>query len=764
LHIDFLSLTDAKQLHPHQLIGSWSLLNCVVRFSDGRPEVFPFGTKAIGQLAYLSDGWMSATLSEPVRVGHDQVRLESARKASVEERARAYDSYMAYAGRWTVEELKVEALENTTKEWGRRGKVIHQVILALTPNTMGESNVRYAHLVDNQLTLRYSYTPKSGVRRDYELIWQKEPNVLEATLLTRTDRQSVANLWLHKHQQTLAKAITVTRERSAWTPFIESPSRTLHPEGAKELGLKRFESHLNQKFELNEHIENHPSNQWLGGEVSPYTLTPLGIEYETVDVDQLFDAMSKAWSAWRWVTYQQRAGICLEILDRWAHASFEIAYATMHTAGQGFMLAFSGSGASSLDRGLEALASAWIALESIPQDAQYSRTFGKAEPAQLKKRYYHVPVGAAVVFSCGSYPAWNAYPAIMANLVTGNPVVVKPHPNTILPVAIAVKIARETLKEAGFSPNLITLAPDTWQTPIGLKLLNHPLSKIIDFTGGQRFGRELESKYSHLQVYTETSGCNAVILESSNDLNATLDALAQGLCLFSAQMCTAPQNLWISETGFKVYETGDHGERIVTHTLTPQAFTQALIDRIDQLLSNPKVAAGVCGALHSPNTLKEIQDVTAEVLTAGGTVLRRPQAYAHPDFAKARTATPLICMLNTDRRAPAQSERFGPISFVIKSKTVSEMIRAAAQDASEFGAIASYAYSVDPHLCDDIERQFIEAGASIGFNLHKQSPMNFTAAFSDFHVTGLNPAGSASLTDLAFVSQRFRVVQSKREV
>jgi hypothetical protein len=30
-------------------------------------------------------------------------------------------------------------------------------------------------------------------------------------------------------------------------------------------------------------------------------------------------------------------------------------------------------------------------------------------------------------------------------------------------------------------------------------------------------------------------------------------------------------------------------------------------------------------------------------------------------------------------------------------------------------------------------------------------------------VTGLNPAGNACLTDLAFVANRFRIVQSKRQ-
>ena len=42
--------------------------------------------------------------------------------------------------------------------------------------------------------------------------------------------------------------------------------------------------------------------------------------------------------------------------------------------------------------------------------------------------------------------------------------------------------------------------------------------------------------------------------------------------------------------------------------------------------------------------------------------------------------------------------------------------------------------------------------------------VNPSAAYSDFHVSGANPAGNATLTDAAFVTGRFRVVQVRRPV
>ena len=42
--------------------------------------------------------------------------------------------------------------------------------------------------------------------------------------------------------------------------------------------------------------------------------------------------------------------------------------------------------------------------------------------------------------------------------------------------------------------------------------------------------------------------------------------------------------------------------------------------------------------------------------------------------------------------------------------------------------------------------------------------VNQSAAYSDFHGTGANPAANAAYTDGAYVASRFRVVQSRRHV
>jgi phenylacetic acid degradation protein paaN len=554
--------------------------------------------------------------------------------------------------------------------------------------------------------------------------------------------------WFDRHAPTLERAVQASVERSYWSPFIESPGRRHHPEGAHERGRAAFGARLGSPFLLN--LPGVTGS--VVDEVSPYTGEPLGVAYGTVDPDALYAAAHAAWPAWRDAHVKTRVGVCLEILNRWRHAAFENAYATMHTTGQSFLMAFAGSGANSLDRGLEGLTYAWRAMTDIPAAARFERAFGRGAPVVLDKRYRLVPRGVAVVVACATYPAWNAYPAILANLATGNPVVVKPHPRCVLPMAIAVEAGRGALAEAGFAPNLLTLAADSVDAPIAQHLLGRRDTAIIDFTGSQRFGAWIESSCGHAQVYTETAGCNSVVLESAPDLDAALEAVAHGICSFSSQMCTAPQNIFVPRAGAL-----DGSTRV-----TPDEVASRLAAHIDRLTEEPANTAALCGAIQSPRTLDELDDLTSDI-EAAGTVVRRATPYAHPEFPEARTATPLLGLVDVRAHALYAQEHFGPAAFVIAAADRESALAHATHDARERGAIASYLYSADEGFAERAADAYALAGASLGVNLLRQRPINYAAAFSDFHVSGLNPAGNACLTDLDFTTGRFRVVQTKTE-
>jgi hypothetical protein len=70
-------------------------------------------------------------------------------------------------------------------------------------------------------------------------------------------------------------------------------------------------------------------------------------------------------------------------------------------------------------------------------------------------------------------------------------------------------------------------------------------------------------------------------------------------------------------------------------------------------------------------------------------------------------------------------------------------------------------YSTDDDVLAKGEAMATDAGAALSCNLTGSIWLNQAAAFSDYHVSGANPAGNATLCDMAFVVPRFRVVQSR---
>ena len=62
-----------------------------------------------------------------------------------------------------------------------------------------------------------------------------------------------------------------------------------------------------------------------------------------------------------------------------------------------------------------------------------------------------------------------------------------------------------------------------------------------------------------------------------------------------------------------------------------------------------------------------------------------------------------------------------------------------------------------------VEEVCLEECAQLSLNLTGGVYVNQTAAFSDFHGSGGNPAANAALCDGAFVANRFRVVEVRRQ-
>ena len=153
-----------------------------------------------------------------------------------------------------------------------------------------------------------------------------------------------------------------------------------------------------------------------------------------------------------------------------------------------------------------------------------------------------------------------------------------------------------------------------------------------------------------------------------------------------------------------------------------------------------------------------------EAARALGPVVLDTQAIAHPQFPDATIRTPLIVKLKAADGDKYLQEWFGPIAFVIATRDTAESLAIARDAVKSKGALTLAVYSTS----DDVIAKAIDvaedAGVALSINLTGGVFVNQSAAFSDFHGTGANPAANAALTDAAFVAGRFRVVQHRRHV
>lgn len=546
-----------------------------------------------------------------------------------------------------------------------------------------------------------------------------------------------------QHEALLNQAVHAIADRGYWTPYPEVPSPKVYGETAADEGRAAFESYLGADFDF----PGQPAaNGRVGSERSPYT-GALNIRYPRFDVDTLIAASQAAAKDWRQAGPEAWVGVSLEILARLNKRSFEIAHAVMHTTGQAFMMSFQAGGPHAQDRALEAVAYAWRELAAIPAAASWSKPQGKHEPVVLEKTWKVVPRGIGLVIGCCTFPTWNGYPGLFASLSTGNTVIVKPHAGAVLPMAITVKIAREVLAEAGFDPNVVQLAANQSGEPLATLLAARPEVKLIDFTGSRQNGEWLEANCRQAQVYTEKAGVNTIVIDSTHDFKGLTRNIALSLSLYGGQMCTAPQNLFVPAGGIATPEGHLSYDDVVA----------GIVNAINGLTADPAKAVEFLGAIQNPGVLARLE--AAEKL---GQPLLDSRAIAHPLYPEAVVRTPLIRQLTAADSAIYQEEHFGPIAFVIKTADSAESLAIVEDTVREHGALSFSVYSTDAATQLRAQEVAENACVSLSLNFTGGVLVNQSAAFSDFHGTGGNPAANAALSDSAFVANRFRVVQTRR--
>jgi vanillin dehydrogenase len=239
-----------------------------------------------------------------------------------------------------------------------------------------------------------------------------------------------------------------------------------------------------------------------------------------------------------------------------------------------------------------------VSINSMKEAATYPyRMEGKILPSQVpgkENRVYREPLGVVGVISPWNFPFHLAVRSIATALATGNGVVVKPATHT--PVTGGLLFA-SIFEEAGLPKGLLNVVVGKG-SEIGDDIVNHPIPRLISFTGSTEVGRrigELAGK-NLKKTALELGGNNVFIVLDDANLEQAVESALFGKFYHQGQICMSINRIMVQRgiydkfieafvSRVKELNTGDPSHK-TTH-IGP-LIDQDQVDRILKDIENSK--------------------------------------------------------------------------------------------------------------------------------------------------------------------------------
>jgi aldehyde dehydrogenase (NAD+) len=264
--------------------------------------------------------------------------------------------------------------------------------------------------------------------------------------------------------------------------------------------------------------------------------------------------------------------------------------------------------------------------------------------AGISGRVERVPHGVVLIVAPANYPLLLAGVQTLQALAAGNAVVWKPGRNG----GEIVRVFLETMRRAGLPEGVLRITDDSVEAATR-EIAARP-DKIV-FTGSGEAGRAvLRAAAGHATpAVAELSGCDAVVVLESANLDKAIEALCFGMRLNGSSTCMAPRRLFLLGR-------------------VAEDFTPRLRERF----------AAMDGIEVTARTREQLRALLADAEAKGATVC---------GDVEARLLKPLLVLHGQPEMKLAQADIFAPVLTVLHAADVEDLLR---QDAlCPFGLAAS---------------------------------------------------------------------------
>ena len=229
---------------------------------------------------------------------------------------------------------------------------------------------------------------------------------------------------------------------------------------------------------------------------------------------------------------------------------------------------------------------------------------------------------------------------IAAALAAGNGVVVKPASFT---PTCGIELGRIAL-DAGVPPGVMNVVPGMG-SKIGDALVNHPLVRMVSFTGGTEVGRRISELAGKKIIRTvlELGGKSPHIIFADADLKAAADAATVAIFEGTGQSCTAGSRLFV--------------ERKVYDQVISMIMERGRALRVDL----PDAPGAQLGPSASFSQREFVESMVEGARKDGAEILMGGCRPSDPRLAKGAFYMPTIVAGITNKAKIAQEEIFGPV-------------------------------------------------------------------------------------------------------
>ena len=267
-----------------------------------------------------------------------------------------------------------------------------------------------------------------------------------------------------------------------------------------------------------------------------------------------------------------------------------------------------------------------------------------------KGRVEREPFGVVAVIAPWNFPVVNPMRAVMAALVTGNAVVLKP--SELSP--LSALLMREIATEAGVPEDVFMIATGDGVT--GAALVDPAVHKI-SFTGSEAVGRSVAEAAARqlIPVVLELGGKNAMVVLADADLDRAANLGVQGAFWNAGQICISVERVYVEAPVYDRFV-----ERVV-------AATEALV-----VGSGRELDADV-GAVTTAAQMDRLDRQIADARSRGARILTGGQRLEGPG----RHYAPTIVADADHTMTIMREESFGPVMPIMKVADAEEAIRRA---------------------------------------------------------------------------------------